>query len=371
MLDNIFLPIFECTVNPEADPRLASFLKEVSAFDSVDDESKSTVPKDRNFSSKVKDPADWNISDNPSYKYYNYFMHSNLRVLNQLRASLNLNQFQYRPHAGEAGELHHLDTAYLLADSIAHGINLRQSMPLQYLFYLSKVGIGMSPCSNNHLFLSYAKSPFQEFFMRGLNVSLSTDDPLMFHQTKEPLMEEYSLAKQFFRLSSPDLCELARNSVLQSGFSSQVKAQWLGSADSDFNDITKTNVPEVRLHYRRTCHDQEMRLVDSTSETDTMARFREGIPGYDDCLSPKAEAAPIKAVSYSNGTSLLTLPIPARGRSSSQMTARQNAMPIMEAALPYVAPEAADGFDSLQSLANSVPAGDSDGGPPRKVHRTE
>merc|ERR1719353_2620966 len=103
MLDNIFLPIFECTVNPETDPMLASFLKEVSAFDSVDDESKSTVPKDRNFSSKVKDPADWNISDNPSYKYYNYFMHSNLRVLNQLRASLNLNQFQYRPHAGEAG----------------------------------------------------------------------------------------------------------------------------------------------------------------------------------------------------------------------------------------------------------------------------
>ena len=30
----------------------------------------------------------------------------------------------------------------------------------------------------------------------GLNVSLSTDDPLMFHHTKEPLMEEYCVAKQ-------------------------------------------------------------------------------------------------------------------------------------------------------------------------------
>lgn len=43
----------------------------------------------------------------------------------------------------------------------------------------------MSPCSNNQLFLAYEKSPFPVYFQRGLNVSLSTDDPLMFHQTKE------------------------------------------------------------------------------------------------------------------------------------------------------------------------------------------
>ncbi|MFO0131259.1 MAG: hypothetical protein ACK52J_01400 [bacterium] len=28
----------------------------------------------------------------------------------------------------------------------------------------------------------------------GLNVSLSTDDPLIMHQTREPLMEEYACA---------------------------------------------------------------------------------------------------------------------------------------------------------------------------------
>ena len=32
--------------------------------------------------------------------------------------------------------------------------------------------------------------------MRGLNISISTDDPLQFHFTKEPLMEEYSIAAQ-------------------------------------------------------------------------------------------------------------------------------------------------------------------------------
>jgi AMP deaminase len=34
------------------------------------------------------------------------------------------------------------------------------------------------------------------FFARGLNVSLSTDDPLQIHLTKEPLVEEYSIAAQ-------------------------------------------------------------------------------------------------------------------------------------------------------------------------------
>jgi len=279
MLDNIFIPIFKATLDPEGHPKVAEFLSYVSGFDSVDDESKSGMPKDRTFSSRLRCPAEWNISDNPSYKYYNYFMKTNLGVLNRLRASLGLNQFQYRPHAGEAGELHHLDAAFLLADGISHGIMLRQCMPLQYLFYLAQVGIAMSPCSNNHLFLSYSKSPFQEFFKRGLNLSLSTDDPLMFHQTKEPLMEEYSLAKQFFRLSSTDLCELARNSVLQSGFPAEEKKQWLGSANPDFNEIARSNVPNQRLRFRRSCLNEEIHLLmDGGKMENAMDAYRKGIP---------------------------------------------------------------------------------------------
>ena len=49
------------------------------------------------------------------------------------------------------------------------------------------------------------------YFRRGLNVSLSTDDPLQFHMTKEPLLEEYGTAKQFWKYSNVDLCEIARN----------------------------------------------------------------------------------------------------------------------------------------------------------------
>jgi adenosine deaminase len=76
-----------------------------------------------------------------------------------------------------------------------HHTNL-QTPALQYLYYLSQIGIAMSPLSNNKLFLDYSKNPFPRYFAQGLNVSLSTDDPLMLHFTKDALLEEYSVAAQ-------------------------------------------------------------------------------------------------------------------------------------------------------------------------------
>ena len=81
-----------------------------------------------------------------------------------------------------------------------------------------QIGLAMSPLSNNRLFLTYAKNPFIDFFKMGINVSLSTDDPLQLHFTKDAILEEYSVARQVYGLSNCDVCELARNSVLQSGF---------------------------------------------------------------------------------------------------------------------------------------------------------
>jgi AMP deaminase len=75
-----------------------------------------------------------------------------------------------------------------LTKKINHGIQLRRSPPLQYLYYLARMGIAMSPLSNNRLFLDFSKSPFPKYFKRGLDVSLSTDDPLMLHFTKDPLV---------------------------------------------------------------------------------------------------------------------------------------------------------------------------------------
>ena len=200
MIENIFQPIFEVTISPSKNPKLFLLLLNISAFDSVDDESK----PDSNISDvngKPTNASNWDKSKNPPYSYYNYYLYANLAHFNRLRTSRGLNTIVFRPHCGEAGNPTHLSSSFLTAESIAHGLLLRKAPVLQYLYYLCQIGVAMSPISNNHLFLSYQKSPLVDFFSRGLLVSLSTDDPLQFHYTREPLMEEYSVAAQVFKLS--------------------------------------------------------------------------------------------------------------------------------------------------------------------------
>lgn len=93
-------------------------------------------------------------------------------------------------------------------------------------------------------------------------------------------MEEYSIAAQVWKLSSCDVCELARHSVCMSGFPHEVsvypnviydiidlfgftamrflifqyKQHWLGPNYTKEgvagNDITRTNVPDIRVAFR-------------------------------------------------------------------------------------------------------------------------
>ncbi|KAK7135820.1 hypothetical protein R3I94_014480 [Phoxinus phoxinus] len=262
MLENIFMPLFEATVNPSSHPQLHLFLQHVVGFDSVDDESK---PEHHIFNLDSPKPVNWTEEDNPPYSYYLYYMYANMTVLNHLRRQRNMNSFVLRPHCGEAGPIHHLVSGFMLSENISHGLLLRKAPVLQYLYYLAQIGIAMSPLSNNSLFLSYHRNPLPEYLSRGLVVSLSTDDPLQFHFTKEPLMEEYSIAAQVWKLSSCDMCELARNSVLMSGFSHQVKSYWLGphylKEGQEGNDIRRTNVPDIRVAYRFETLCEELNLI--------------------------------------------------------------------------------------------------------------
>uniref|UniRef100_A0A182JES1 AMP deaminase n=1 Tax=Anopheles atroparvus TaxID=41427 RepID=A0A182JES1_ANOAO len=251
ILDNVFKPLFDATNNPSRHPEVHTFLQYVIGFDSVDDESK---PENPLFDGDVTPPAQWTEEENPPYAYYIYYMYANMTVLNHFRAARGMNTFVLRPHCGEAGPVQHLVCGYLMAENISHGLLLRKVPVLQYLYYLAQIGIAMSPLSNNSLFLNYDRNPFPEYLARGLVVSLSTDDPLQFHYTKEPLMEEYSIAAQVWKLSSCDMCELARNSVLMSGFPHKMKQHWLGPNYTREgvagNDITRTNVPDIRVAFR-------------------------------------------------------------------------------------------------------------------------
>ena len=105
--------------------------------------------------------------DNAPYSYYVYQMWSNISVLNKFRRERGFGTFAFRPHCGEAGDIDHMVAAFLCAQAVNHGITMRRSPSLQYLFYLEQIGLAMSPMSNNALFLGYDRNPFDLYFKRG------------------------------------------------------------------------------------------------------------------------------------------------------------------------------------------------------------
>uniref|UniRef100_A0A673HUQ7 AMP deaminase n=1 Tax=Sinocyclocheilus rhinocerous TaxID=307959 RepID=A0A673HUQ7_9TELE len=262
MLENIFLPLFEVTINPSSHPQLHLLLQHVVGFDSVDDESK---PEHHVFNLDSPSPARWCDDDNPPYSYYLYYMYVNMTVLNHLRSRRRgFNTFVLRPHCGEAGPIHHLVSGFMLSENISHGLLLRKAPVLQYLYYLAQVGIAMSPLSNNSLFLSYHRNPLPEYLSRGLMVSLSTDDPLQFHFTK---------------VSGGG----ARRSCLRTRFSLfssfQSKSHWLGPDYTKegpiSNDIRRTNVPDIRVGYRYETLCEELHLITQAIRTQELDRIEE------------------------------------------------------------------------------------------------
>jgi len=247
MLENIFSPIFEATLNPEENPEVAEVLTHIVGFDSVDDEGSPEAP------CNCTRPSSWKDKQNPAYCWQLYYLWANIEILNGIRKSKGLNTFAFRPHAGETGDPMHLAATYMLSQSINHGINLDHQVSLQYLYYLDQVGLSISPLSNNFLFCKIVRNPFPKLFKRGLNVTLSTDDPLLFHMSDDALLEEYSVARASFDLSMTDVSEIARNSVLQSGFEDELKEKWLGKnfrKGVTFCDERKTHVPLTRAKFR-------------------------------------------------------------------------------------------------------------------------
>lgn len=279
VLKNVFQPLFEVTKDPASHPKLHIFLHRVIGFDSVDDESK----VERRLFRKYPTPKEWNSKQNPPYGYWIYFLFANLTSLNAFRKRRGFNTFLLRPHCGEAGDTDHLAAALLCCHSISHGITLRKVPIFQYAFYLDQIGIAMSPLSNNALFLTYDRNPFVSYFRKGLNVSLSTDDPLQFAFTKEPLIEEYSVAAQIYKFSAVDMCELAKHSVDQSGFELSLKQRWLGKycylPGVLGNDVAKCNVPDIRESFRHeTLKAEHSFIAKYTGDYSHYQKFNPSIP---------------------------------------------------------------------------------------------
>ncbi|NXR92600.1 AMPD1 deaminase, partial [Hypocryptadius cinnamomeus] len=242
MLEYIFVPVFEATINPQAHKELSVFLRHITGFDSVDDESKHSGHM---FSTKSPKPEEWTSQKNPSYTYYIYYMYANILVLNNLRRQRGMNTFLFRPHCGEAGAITHLLAAFMTADNISHGLNLKK---------VRGAGCQEQP---RHSRAGEVLTAASELCWQ----RLLTPNPAL----QEPLMEEYAIAAQVFKLSTCDMCEIARNSVLQCGLSHEEKVKFLGENykedGPDGNDIRKTNVAQIRVAYRYETWCYELNLI--------------------------------------------------------------------------------------------------------------
>ncbi|KEG08479.1 AMP deaminase [Trypanosoma grayi] len=271
MLTNIFVPLWEASISPESHPFLNYFLAHLSGFDSVDNES------EREPDALIDAPPErWTHAENPPFSYWMYYMWANITTLNRYRAARGLSTFSFRPHAGESGDPYHMADVFLVADGVNHGINLKDLPVMQYLFYLAQIPLGITPLSNNALFCKYHANPFPTFFRRGLNVALATDGALIFHHTEQPLIEEYSTAVNFWNLSLADVCEIARNSVLMSGFPSHQKKSWLGNLyalrSAAGNDVRLSKVPQTRCTFRYEVYVEEMNYLQARAAADVPVR---------------------------------------------------------------------------------------------------
>jgi AMP deaminase len=87
---------------------------------------------------------------------------------------------------------------------------------------------------------------------------------------------EHVRTAQMWKMTTTDLCELARNGVLHSGFPHECKKHWLCTTywkpGPHGNDIQKTNVPNLRMRFRYETHQEEMRLM----YLGTMEHVRQG-----------------------------------------------------------------------------------------------
>ncbi|ELP90521.1 AMP deaminase, putative [Entamoeba invadens IP1] len=214
-LANFFEPLFLASTTPEKYPELTELLESVSGFDSVDDEGLVEAIT----WSEVFDPDNFTQSTNPSYFIYMYYLYVNITTLNLYRMSRGMSTFDFRPHSGETGHYSHLAATFLVAKSMSHGIKLVDSPSLNYLYFLTQIGLSLSPMANHLKSCSYKNNPFDNFFVEGLNVTLSTDKPLYYHRTQDALLEEYAMAQQTYKYEDADMVEMCDNSIKQSGFS--------------------------------------------------------------------------------------------------------------------------------------------------------
>ena len=107
---------------------------------------------------------------------------------------------------------------------------------------------------------------------------------LQIHLTKEPLVEEYSVAAQVWKLTATDLCEIARNSVVHSGFPHQV--------DNSFSILFYCTRALPSDHHDKSC--PRLRISSNNQKLSTPHLFGISLQRIQRCLSDTGLWAQVK-----------------------------------------------------------------------------
>ncbi|KAI5689009.1 Adenosine [Leishmania braziliensis] len=306
LLDHIFLPLFMATLAPE-DPKyvdLAALLQRTGAILLTGNENADVMGStaagdggrkcasgggadggvaavdatalhgDAMSTGWRRRPADTPYTEPVSLTYLCYYIWANLCSLNALRRRRGQNVLQLRvvassatmPNTSSAHDASLLLLSYLIADVVVDAVALDRQPVLQYLYGLHQIGVAMCPIARSSLgTTSLDEHPVARLLWRGLCVSLCTLNPLYYHSSQDPLLEEYTTAAKVHRLSPTDISEMTLHSVCMSSFEEEVKAVWLGTGflrdGWRANAVELTSVPTARLQLRHESWTAERKLL--------------------------------------------------------------------------------------------------------------
>ena len=139
----------------------------------------------------------------------------------------------YQVHAGEMGSPASIVEAIdvLGADRIGHGVQAIRDPELLERLIRDQVPLDVCPTSNVRisLFPTLEDHPVAEFWRRGVNMTISSDDPPFFHTT---LTDELRHVVRLAGLSRDDLAELQRRAMRVSFADAATKADVLARIDA-------------------------------------------------------------------------------------------------------------------------------------------
>lgn len=135
-------------------------------------------------------------------------------------------------HAGETtGPESIWGALNLKAERIGHGLNAWQDQELMAELVERQIPVEVCLTSNleTNCCPRLKEHPLRKYFDAGVMVTLSTDDPAMFHTS---LNREYTLAQQVFGFSDEQLREIARNGFEASFLPAEKKIELLNRFDA-------------------------------------------------------------------------------------------------------------------------------------------